>query len=190
MLCVSCYSVRVGLQLANIIKIAEIRGTLTQATTLVIVLAMVLVPRVPWLLDYRKVFVRDSRHEMILAIRDRMPENARIVTDEAARLRTASQPVGSHQLFVEGAADPISRLWSLAELRDQGITHVVIYYDTYHRFLVDDTLAIGENAAVWKQTQPLYRRLRSNGSLIWRSEPRNPKPLHPRLEVYAMPTKL
>jgi hypothetical protein len=75
------------------------------------------------------------------------------------------------------------------ELKARGVTHVIICYDTYYKFLVEGTTVDPSRANEWAAAQAFYRRLKQETPL-WSVAPRDPKPLHPGLELYAMPGKL
>jgi hypothetical protein len=117
-----------------------------------------------------------------------MPAAAVIVADAAAEIEAAQRWRGDRASKIE-AAEYAPSLGSLEDLRARGVTHVVICYDTYHRFLVDGATVDPSRMEEWTAALKFYRRLKKETPL-WCAAPRDPKPLHPGLELYAMPGKL
>ncbi len=182
----------IGLQLANLIQSVQALGNrrMISVSVAAILMTMVLVPSVPWLQDYRQAFATDSRQSMITVLHEHLSTDAHIAADAAVRLKEAeAQATGGYAALRYEEAEFAPQLGTLDELRDRGVTHLIICYDTYHRFIAKGATASGDQAKTWQLARDFYLALQVTEPL-WKSEPRNPKPLHPGLEVYPMPPKL
>src|SRR5690606_31968735 len=83
--------------------------------------------------DYYRAFARDSRQELCEYIATFLPPESFFACDKMVRLTQAQKHEGFEPSpMIEERY--VSELGTLAELKAEGVTHVVISYDTYHRF--------------------------------------------------------
>ena len=145
----------------------------------------------PWLSalhEHRKAFAVDSRAELCDFLETQVPADAILVADDAAELDAAQRWLGK-QVWAFEANDVVARLGSLSELKARGVTHILICYDTYYRYVEGQATVADDRAQEWGAARAFYQRLRQETPL-WQAPARDPKPLHPGLELYAMPDKL
>jgi hypothetical protein len=178
----------VGLQVAMLVRRVPARFRWGKLGVAVVLFASIVVPWYPWLVSHRNAFGGDSRSGLCQYIAEEMPAAAVIVADAAAEIEAAQRWRGDRASKIE-AAEYAPSLGSLEDLRARGVTHVVICYDTYHRFLVGGATVDPSRMEEWTAALKFYRRLKTETPL-WCAAPRDPKPLHPGLELYAMPGKL
>ena len=178
----------VGLQVAMLVRRAPARWTWGKWGVVSALFASVIVPWWPWLQSHREAFAHDSRSGLCDYVANEMPRDAIIVADAAAELQAAQNWSGHSVIRIE-VAEYVPSLGSLEDLKARGVTHVLICYDTYYRFLAEGAAVRSSRAEESLAAARFYRRLMRETPL-WSAPPRDPKPLHPGLELYAMPGKL
>lgn len=176
----------VGLQMAFLVRKAP--TSRLRWCVAVALLCAVALPWYPRLASHREAFANDSRSGLCQYIATKMPPEPNIVADAAAEVEAAQAWRGEAITPIE-VADYVPQLGSLSDLKARGVTHVIVCYDTYYRFLAESASVGVERQAEWKAARAFYARLKQETPL-WQAPPRDPKPLHPGLELYAMPGKL
>ncbi len=179
----------VGLQMGNLVRVAGERWPRGRVVAILGIAAVAAFPWYPWLAKHREAFAQDSRMALCQYVQEHLPTDAVIALDENVNLRAALKRQGLEPVRRQLIALYAPELGSLAELRALGVTHVAICYDSYHRFVDAGMAAVGDQSAEWQTARAFYGRLLQETPL-WESPADDPKPLHPGLELYAMPSKL
>lgn len=77
----------------------------------------------------------------------------------------------------------VADLGSIKDLQTKGITHVIISFDVYHRYVDQNTFQSESKQSEYQRRAQFYQTLLREGKILWSSEPRNPKALHPGLKL-------
>jgi hypothetical protein len=108
-----------------------------------------------------------------------------VAMDEMAQLDAVQQSnlpseLGPHPVEKSFfAAD----LGTVADLRSRGIRYVLISRDVYHRY-VDKSLRPAQPSEEFERRHAFYTEVTGACRLLWKEKGRDPKPLHPGLELY------
>jgi len=134
--------------------------------------------KLPQWLSLYDGFRHDARLEMADWMKKNLPPNVLVAEDGYVKLepkQLGGRPV-VEDLFV---AD----LGSLEDLRAQGVTHVIISYDVYHRF-VDGLITPkkGEEEE-FNRRRDFYQGLLRSRGILWQEPKKSPVALHPGLTL-------
>lgn len=146
------------------------------------------------LLRYDQAFQRDDTSEMVAWLRGNVPPSSVIAIDEKVRLPTkerhgsgpGAEPLPHRILTDNYVADIPRQHGTIEELREMGVTHVVITPSTYQRFERAGFQPKENAAADYERRKLFYAFLRRDyeplrvwqrGTVIY---------LHPGLEVYRI----
>ena len=152
----------IGLQLAQLFRCVPGSRRWLQGGVATLLILAVTIPWYPWLASHRHAFANDSRSGLCQYLATELSEGAVVVADAAAEVAAAQRWRGEKASLVE-TAEYASRLGSLMELKARGVTHVIICYDTYYRFLVDGhfstwTLSSVTTSIGWTPSSSVSRR--------------------------------
>lgn len=126
-------------------------------------------------------FHRDSRKELVQWMRTHLdPDKVMIGEDDFAKIK---DPGFSPRIW---SASFVADLGSPEELISYGVTHVIISYDVYHRF-VDGSVVAGEGEKdLFQRRQHFYRQVLEKGKILWSGPCIDPKALHPGLTLIEL----
>jgi hypothetical protein len=127
-----------------------------------------------WLAIYRG-FQRDSHAELTAWINTHLPADAVIAQDTYAK-------IDPYDLQGRVLMDNffVADIGGLDELRALGVTHLIISYDVYHRFVDGGTRPPPNQAADFARRRSFYETARRQ-KILWQDANANPKALHPGL---------
>lgn len=145
------------------------------------------VRNLPAVENLRVGFHSDTRLQLVAYIREHLPESAVLAEDADVRLPDGRSPrrdwpagnLPQNRLYAEGASH-LADQFTVAELREKGATHVVIFVDGS----VDAVLK-GKTKGKEKLAQ-FMAELDRSGRLIWSAPSRSPGYLNPALRVYEL----
>ncbi len=124
-------------------------------------------------------FAGDDRAELSAWITTHLPPHAVLAEDTRAHL-----PLEGHALRVL-SAPVVADLGDLAALRAQGVGYVVVcWYDS--RRYTDPRKYASPDARDFGRRQAFYQGLSSHAHSLWKSPLRQPYPLCPGLELFAL----
>lgn len=150
-------------------------GCVTAFTGAVLMGWMVMIPG-ERLQERVALFQRDSRQELAAWIEANLPPEGKVAEDDQGSIREwLPNRVVAHQEFVVD-------LGTVEDWREQGIEYVVLCRDRHHRYTAKgQRRAVGD--VVGEIRAERYRRLLEEGEILWSGEPRDPKALHPGLDL-------
>ena len=124
-------------------------------------------------------FARDDRAELAAWVRVHLPPDAVIAEDARARLPLEGRALGLL------SAPVVADLGDLAALRAQGVGYVVVcWYDS--RRYTDPSKHASPAARDFGRRQAFYQGLSTHARSLWKSPLRQPNPLRPGLELFAL----
>jgi 4-amino-4-deoxy-L-arabinose transferase-like glycosyltransferase len=133
--------------------------------------------------ERQESFQEDSRKELLAWMYAHLdPAQMVLAQDRFAKIHDPAFPCEFwSSIFV---AD-----WgSLAEQQARGITHWIISYDVYHRYVDERNQPSGKGEEeLFLRRQAFYQGLLKSGKILWLSPGRDPKALHPGLALVTMP---
>jgi 4-amino-4-deoxy-L-arabinose transferase-like glycosyltransferase len=134
-----------------------------------------------WSKIYRG-FQHDSRAELTAWIRGNLPADAMIAEDSYAKINPydLQERVLINNFFV---AD----IGSIEELKRMGVTHVIISYDVYHRFVDGSVKPPPNQRDDFQRRKLFYETARKERKVLWQDVNANPKALHPGLMLIELP---
>ncbi|HUF64063.1 MAG TPA: hypothetical protein VMN36_18440 [Verrucomicrobiales bacterium] len=135
-----------------------------------------------------RLFREDSRAQLCAFLEEEVPGTAVLAADGDVMLDVALGRAGLRPRRIRSAVYA-SDLGTIAGLRESGVTHAVVTYDSFHRFVGWGTGAAGGQEEEWDRAREFYAVLRGKGRLLWSSPPAFPKVLHPGIELYALPDR-
>ena len=149
-------------------------------------LSLILIFNLPGLISLLNSFAHDDRVELCAWIRNHLPASALIAQDRLAQL-------GGANVLPELALVPrvlskpsVADFGDLAQLRAQGITHVVVCWYDSRRYVEPRKRPSTQTAADFQRHRQFYVDLPTQDRLLWRSELRQPYPLCPGLSLYEL----
>ncbi|MDR1192311.1 MAG: glycosyltransferase family 39 protein [Verrucomicrobiales bacterium] len=181
------YSERYLLPLTVTVSVAGLYGPLlmTKRPALKITLAVALtVSGCVWTggawLGLHRGFQHDSRAELTAWICRHLPADAVIAEDTYAKI---NQYALQGRVLLDNffAAD----IGPLDELRALGVTHLIISYDVYHRFVDGSAAPPSGQAADFARRRLFYETARRQ-KILWHDANANPKALHPGLTLVEL----
>jgi len=126
-------------------------------------------------------FKTDSRQELIGWIKTHLDAGKVILAeDELAKI---SDPLLYDRMW---RAYFVADLGSPSELKAQGVTHVVVSYDVYHRFVDANVVRGGAGAGLFLKRRHFYREILGEGKILWSRKAIDPKALHPGLTLVEL----
>ncbi len=141
--------------------------------------AILLAFNLPGLLSLLGGFAGDDHAALGAWIARRLPPDAVIAQDALAQLPTGALP----QRVM--SAVTVADLGDVAALRAQGITHVVVcWYDS--RRYTDPRKHPSASAHDFLRRREFYATLPTRAKSLWKGELRQPYPLRPGLELFAL----
>lgn len=141
---------------------------------------------------YEDGFRRDGRTELLSYMEHNLAQNAVILQGNKVFLPApdhrytdawrvqAPREIRTCKIVADEAATP-------AELRAQGITHVVMNVAEYGRYLNEDQRPSKEIQADYERRRAFYQDLLQNGKLIWESADGKIGTNNPDLRLYELP---
>jgi hypothetical protein len=137
----------------------------------------------------------DPRRDMVIFIRDHLPDDAKILSDKRARLPNAEQPennvyridfpqevvLAEHSQFAADYAP-------FEELKARGITHVALCEPDWGRFFINDgQQPISSTDPKVLSRIAFYSQVLKQGRLVWESPAREINIVWPGLRLYELP---
>jgi hypothetical protein len=153
----------------------------------VVLLALLPGVRLSW--SCVQQFGDDSRDRLAVWLQEHFDERSRvcyIVADEYAKVDERALRNAGHRVR---SFWPAFRYHSLEEMRERGVTHVIVCNLNYDRFLHEYRNAgPGDEARIARITES-YRRLFDEGRVLWQSRPRIEMPyyVNPAVTVFELP---
>ncbi len=144
-----------------------------------------------WLFSVQQVvplvlgFAEDDRAELTRWTVTHLPPGSTIAQDSLAQLPVPVRQTLPDARLVFLDAPSVADLGSLQEMRARGIGYVVVcWYDS--RRYVDLRKHPGPDARDFLRRRQFYEELQTHARSLWRSELRQPFPLRPGLELFAL----
>lgn len=133
-------------------------------------------------------FQTDNRKELVTYVREKLPPDAILAEDYDVKL-----PDGTPRLETDGwnllhqrvRSERKSRLgeeFTLDELRQAGVTHVILFADETTRKLLNGKTPKPRDEKLGE----FLRQLSENSTMVWSQERSNPAYLHPPLRLYEL----
>lgn len=136
-------------------------------------------------------FTRDHRARLAAFVRDALPADARIVQDHRSELPTLDEAADAPPHLRTGREIIDTRFapdaGSLAELRERGVTHVIVAHGDYGRFFLESQRPKEGEEALFEERRAFYAALFEEGEKLWEVKSGAAQYLQPKLEVYALP---
>lgn len=122
-------------------------------------------------------FQRDDRRELAIWMERHLPPEARWVEDDQAQIRLwlPGRVVGWSEFVVD--------LGTAEEWMMMGADYAILCRDRHHRYTARGQVARRDESGLVAQRRERYRRLLEEGEVLWSSPGRDPKVLHPGLEL-------
>jgi hypothetical protein len=136
----------------------------------------------PDFLRCREGFFRDSRQELVQWMKHHLDANQVVLAEDT--LAKVDVPEYDERTWKSYF---VADLGSLEELRSYGVTHLIISYDVYHRFVDGSVATTGGGRQLFEQRRHFYTKILQEGILLWSEEARDPKALHPGLKLIEIP---
>jgi dolichyl-phosphate-mannose-protein mannosyltransferase len=138
--------------------------------------------------QYDLAFQHDDSEELVTWIGAELPPDAVLATDNRVGLpdarkkkyRTRAAPLPQRILGDRFVAD----LGSLAELRGQGVTHVIVSESDYGRFFLESLRPQEAEETNFRRRKAFYEELFREGKRLWARPRGTVIYLHPGIEVY------
>ncbi|CAA9217486.1 MAG: hypothetical protein AVDCRST_MAG42-396 [uncultured Chthoniobacterales bacterium] len=135
-------------------------------------------------------FQRDHRRELVEWITGNVPHASTIGLEERVgipfskprRFCEEQSPLPQQLHGARFAAD----LGTLEELRASGMTHIAVIDSHYKTFLNEGSSQVNRGDAEFLRRREFYRRLLSEGRLVWSRETGNVGVLNPSLRLYEI----
>lgn len=137
--------------------------------------------QIPSLLRLENGFASDDRRTLRTWIAQNLPPKAMIAEDELAEIDRAS-PLSQTVVSKKYVAD----LGELADLRAQGITHILVCWYSSRRFLEPGKRAGNRVSGEFARRRLFYLNLTTETRPIWQSDLGQPTPLRPGLSLYQL----
>jgi len=130
-------------------------------------------------------------HAMVAAwVRENLPADALLAEDHRVNLSASKADGKSSDARVPQVvldADFAADLGSIGELREKGVTHVVVCRDSYDRFF-DKAMKPGKvEKADYDRRKAFYTQLFAQGKLLKEWEPGKIVYLHPGMKLFELP---
>lgn len=139
---------------------------------------------------YDLAFQHDDIEELVTWLRTSLPPEAVLATDNRVGLpdarkkkyRTRAAPLPQRILRDRFVAD----LGSLAELRGQGVTHVIVSESDYGRFFLESLRPQKAEETNFLRRKTVYEEIFREGKRLWARPRGTVIYLHPGIEVYGI----
>lgn len=174
-----------GIRVAERVKL---RSSWLQAAACVPVLLIQAGGDLPGVSHLATGFQTDNRKELITYVRKELPPEAVLAEDYEVKLPDGTPRLETDRWNLPNRrvrSKPKSRLgeeFTLDELRQAGVTHVILFADGTTR----DLLAGKERGKRHEVLGKFLRALKANANLVWEQTRSEPAYLHPPLQLYEL----
>lgn len=136
----------------------------------------------------------DPRRELALYIRDHLPPSAVILSDKRVRLPNDLQPENDvyhlalpQKVLLANRSQFAADFAPFEELKARGVTYVALCDPDFSRFFQSDGQPIASTDPRVLKRVAFYRRVLTQGKLVWSSPARNINIVWPGLRLYELP---
>jgi len=126
-------------------------------------------------------FQKDSRKELVQWVKTNLKSEQVVLAQDT--LAKFYEPELSKKVW---SSYFVADLGTWEELRALGVTHVIISFDVYHRYVNLKRQMKQQESAEFVRRRQFYLKALSEGRVLWSSPNHNPKALHPGLKLIAL----